>query len=188
MIANHGSLLKLVTLIFVLALTEQVRAETRTWLGADRNIWQHTEYRKTKNDFGGWLLITSDLNWIQKWETSPETVPIFNEANSVKTGEYLAILLLFVNPKTNEANHVSVRCDIKITQPDQSVSINRRGVDCMSGESRGNPNYIRLSPIVINFIGEVSDPLGEWVVEVDMTDVFRRTKLHLKRSFVLEKR
>lgn len=95
MIVNVKNLLKLITLLFGIGLIVEVQAQTGVWLGADRGTWKQTDYRKTKNDFGASLLITPDRNWKQKWETSPETVVRFDEANSVRIGENLTILPFF---------------------------------------------------------------------------------------------
>jgi hypothetical protein len=174
-------------LFSLLLIASAASAESGKWLGPDRSTWPNTEYRQTKSDFGGWLLITSDLDWQQKWNTPPDAVPYFNEAKSVKVGEQLVILTFFVNPKTDQGNRASVRCDIKVTRPDKSTSVYQQGIPCLSGELIGNPNHIRLSPAVIHFLGEKKDPLGNWVVEVVITDVKRNISLNLKTSFLLER-
>jgi len=56
----------------------------------------------------------------------------------------------------------------------------------LEGRPLGNPNNIRLSPAVIKFVGEKSDPVGKWLVEVGIQDVNRNTTLQLKTHFVLE--
>jgi len=38
---------------------------------------------------------------------------------------------------------------------------------------------------VIKFVGEKTDPLGEWVVDVEVEDVLRNTKLPLRTRFTL---
>lgn len=177
------SISKIILLLFVSSVSY---AESGKWLGPERSTWTDTEYRKTENDFGGWLIVTPDMDWKEKWNTHPDTVPYFNEAKSVKVGNQIVILTFFVNPKTNEKKQTNVLCDIKVTRPDKSVSINQKGIICMQGELQGNPDYIRLAPAVINFTGEESDPVGKWDIEVGISDVFRKTKLQLKTSFVLE--
>jgi hypothetical protein len=68
-----------------------VNAEVTKYFGKDKTKWSQTEFRKTKNDFAAWLLVTPDTDWQQKWDTSPDTVPYFREATSAKRGEPLAI-------------------------------------------------------------------------------------------------
>lgn len=156
------------------------------WLGPNRGNWPDTEFRKTKNDFAGMLLITPDTDWERKWNTPPDTIPHFREAKTAKIGEQLVILTFFVNPKADKNNNTNVICRIKATRPDNTISINEQGIPCMKGELLGNPNNIRLSPAVINFIGEKNDPIGMWLVEVEIEDVNRNTTLHLKTYFMLE--
>lgn len=155
------------------------------WLGPDRSKWPDTEFRKIKNDFGAVLLVTPDTDWRQKWNTPPDTIPRFREAKTVKLGEQLVILTFFVNPKTDAERNVNVVCGIKVTRPNKTISVNERNIPCMRGPLTGNPDYIRLSPAVIQFIGERTDPLGKWLVEVDIEDVNRKTILHLQTHFTL---
>jgi hypothetical protein len=155
------------------------------WLGPDRSKWPDTEFRKIKNDFGGLLLVTPDTDWRQKWNTPPDTIPRFREAKTAKVGEQLVILTFFVNPKTDDQRTVNVVCGIKVTRPNNTVSVNERNIPCMRGPLIGDVNFIRLSPAVIHFIGEKKDPLGIWVVEVDIEDVNRKTTLNLKTHFKL---
>src|SRR5262245_7338781 len=155
------------------------------WLGPDRKQWPDTEFRKTKNDFAAMLLVTPDTDWERKWKTPPDTIPRFREAKSVKVGQELVILTFFVNPKTDGNKRAHVRCSIKVTRPNKTVSVHERGITCLEGELEGDPNYIRLAPTVIKFVGESSDPLGEWVVDVEVEDVLRNTNLSLRTRFTL---
>lgn len=156
------------------------------WLGPDRSKWPDTEFRKTKNDFTGLLLVTPDTDWEQKWNTPPDTIPYFREAKSVRVGEELVILTFFVNPEPDGDGNADVLCSIKATRPNGTVSINEKNIPCMKGQVLGNPNNIRLSPAIINFVGEKNDPLGKWLVEVEIRDVNRNTTLQLKTHFILK--
>jgi len=155
------------------------------WLGSDRKKWPDTEFRKTKNDFAGVLLVTPDIDWKQKWNTPPDTIPYFREAKTVKIGDELAILTFFVNPKADGNGNANILCRIKVTQPNGTVSVDENNIPCMSGKVLGDTNNIRLSPAVIHFVGEKSDPLGKWVVEVGIHDVNRNTSLQLRTRFTL---
>jgi len=174
-------------LFFVLAFASfQAIGADNTWLGPDRSKWPDTEFRKTKNDFSGMLLVTPDTDWERKWNTPPDTIPHFKEAKTAKVGEELVILTFFVNPRTDGNGNANVLCSIKATQPNGTVSIDEKSIPCMTGKVLGNPNNIRLSPAVIKFVGEKSDPLGKWLVEVGIQDVNRNTTLQLKTHFILE--
>jgi hypothetical protein len=58
-------------------------------------------------------------------------------------------------------------------------------ISCLEGELKGDPNNIRLAPTVIKLVGETTDPLGEWLVDVEVEDVLRNTKLPLRTRFTL---
>ncbi len=172
-------------LIVFLLLPLEAVAEEEVWLGMDRNTWPQTEYRKTENGFGGWLLATSDVDWKEKWDTPSGTIPSFRKADRVSRGEEVAILTFFVNPKPGEDGNVQVLCALKVTRPDASISVDMDDIRCMEGRLRGSQDNVRLSPVIINFVGEEDDPLGDWVVEVEVFDVVRDTNIQLKTSFLL---
>jgi len=161
-------------------------AFSSVYFGPDFSEWSQTESRKEKDNFAGWLLITSDTNWQKKWETPPNTVPRFNEASVVKRGDELVILTFFVNPKTDTDNNANVICSLKVTRPDGSISVEQENIVCGEGKLQGPSQHIRLSPAIINFIGEKTDPLGIWIVEVEINDAVRDIKLNLKAQFELE--
>lgn len=173
-------------LIALIIISFQAIGADKVWLGPDRSNWPDTEFRKTKNDFTGLLLVTPDTDWEQKWSTPPDTIPYFREATSVSIGEELVILTFFVNPKPDDEGNANVLCSIKATRPNNTVSINEKDIPCMKGPILGNPDNIRLSPAIINFVGEKSDPLGKWLIEVEIQDVNRNTTLQLKTHFNLK--
>ncbi len=182
--SNRGARRALITaaLLLIPVLTS---AGDVAWLGPDRKQWPDTEFRKTKNDFAAMLLVTPDTDWKRKWNTPPDTIPRFREAKSVKMGQELVILTFFVNPKTDENRRAHVRCSIRVTRPNKTVALNQRGIPCLAGELKGDPNNVRLAPAVIKFVGETTDPLGEWIVDVEVEDVRRNTKLPLRARFTL---
>jgi len=161
-------------------------AFSSVYFGHDLSEWPQSESRKERDNFAGWLLVTSDTNWQEKWETPPDTVPRFNETSVVKIGEELVILIFFVNPKTDTENNANVICSLKVTRPDGSISVEQENIVCAKGKLQGPPHHIRLSPAIMNFVGEKTDPLGIWVVEVEINDAVRNIKLSLKTQFELE--
>jgi hypothetical protein len=176
---------KLLLFLLALASFHAVGAEN-AWFGPDKSKWPDTEFRKTKNDFAGFLLVTPDTDWEKKWNTPPDTIPYFREAKTAKVGDELVILTFFVNPKTDQSGNTNVICRIKTTRPNGTVSLDQKDIPCTKGKLLGHPNNIRLSPAIIKFVGEKGDPLGKWVVEVEIEDVNRKTFLQLKTQFILE--
>lgn len=177
--------MKLAILIALVFTVTSYPASGYLFHGDARDSWPQTDHSKVKNDFGGYLVVTSNMNWRQKWETDPETVPIFDEAKKIKRGEKLVVLTFFVNPKTDAKNNTNVLCSVEVIRPDKTISVNLKDISCLKGPLKGSPDYIRLAPPIINFVGEKSDPTGTWVVNVSLKDVNRDTELKLKTNFVL---
>jgi len=76
----------------------QVVAEDMLWKDNHGNRMPDTAYRKSVSGVGGWLLVTSDNDWEAKWNTSPDTIPNFNEAHTVVVEKSLHILSFGVPP------------------------------------------------------------------------------------------
>ena len=78
-------------------------------------------------------------------------------------------------------------CDIRVTRPDGSFSVNAKGVQCAAGKLQGDPRNVRLSSAIIKYIGEDGDPPGEWLIEVRLTDKMRGTIIPLTTHFNLQR-
>lgn len=156
------------------------------WRSPDGSPAPQTEWRKSREGFGGWLLITPDADWREKWETPPEETPSLNTTDRVAMGETITALIFFVNPAVGENGHIDIRCDLRVIRPDGTTAADVPGLECKTGALAGSPYNMRLSEPALQFVGEPGDPLGEWVIEVDLTDVHRGVTLSLKGRFVLE--
>ena len=145
-----------------------------------------TEFRKSKNGFGGWLVVTLDGDWRQKWETSPETVPKFTTTETVERGKTIFILIFFSNPKLDGEKNADVTCDLDVTRPDKTSSVHQRDAACFQEEVKGAPGNVYLSNAILKFIGEPKDPPGKWIVRVVLKDNHRNVQLPLRTSFTLK--
>ena len=155
------------------------------WKDQTQRMVDDTDARKSKDGFGGWVVVTSDADWRMKWQSSPETVPSFTEAKAVKRGQSVFVLIFFSNPLI--ANGMAdVTCDIDVTRPDGTSSIHQPGATCFGGRLEEDPHHVFLSGPVIQFIGEPRDPAGDWIVKVLLRDTARNVALPLKASFNLE--
>lgn len=157
------------------------------WVNRDGKRVPNTDNMKSIRGFGGWLVVTPDVDWEAKWYTSPETTPNFTEATTVKYGETLTILPFYINPGLNSSGEASVLCNIKVIRPDGSDSINAKDIKCVSGKLHGDPGNIRLTSTVIKYVGEEGDLPGIWHVEFELTDTVRKVTLPLKTRFKLVK-
>ena len=169
--------------LLLLVLLAIPHAHAGEYFGKDLSSWPQTEARKTKNDFAAWLLVTPNLDWQQRWDTPPDTIPHFDEANEVHVGEKLVVLTFFANPGTTANGHSFVKCSLKVTRPDGSLSVPEQLFDCLNGVLQGNPRNIRLSPAAIEFTAEPTDPLGVWVVAVTLEDTVRNVTLCLTTTY-----
>ena len=144
-----------------------------------------TEARKTHDGFTGAMLATTDRDWAGKWNNPGGEKPDFTLATTVAPGKPVFVLVFFVNPKLDGDGNANVRCDIRITGPDGTVTLDKKDSACFEGKYAGGPNDVALAPGSINFSGEPDDPEGFWTFEVMLRDANRDTQLPLKTGFTL---
>jgi hypothetical protein len=143
------------------------------------------ENQKSISGFGGWLLITADKDWEEKWSTPYKNTPYFSEVKDVKLGEEITILPFFANPKLDSISSINILCDIKVERPDGTFSINESNIPCAKGKLDTDPRSIFLTDTVIKYVGEKGDPYGIWTVTFEMKDFVRGVSVPLKTSFNL---
>jgi hypothetical protein len=182
-----GMLLKsaLVSLAVVGASAPAAHQEA-FWKDASGKAAPETRFRKSVKGFGGWLVVTSDQDWEQKWNTPADTTPSFTEATAVERGGRLFVLLLFSNPALTKSGRAVVKCDIEVERPDNTISTLLHDAVCFEGPLSGPAHNLYLSAPVIGFVGEQDDPAGEWTVRVEMKDKVRGATVPLETSFTLE--
>ena len=172
--------------IGVAALLSASAPTEGVWKDESGRPARETESQKSSKNFGGWLVVTSDADWKEKWQTPPETTPHFTTADTVKKGERLWILIFFVNPGVDAEHNADVTCNIQTIRPDGSFSIDQKNVVCFRGKVEGDPHILRLAAPVIGYVGEEKDPMGKWQVRVTLKDNRRQVGLPLKTSFTLK--
>jgi hypothetical protein len=156
--------------------------------GKDRKA-QHTDSAAADNDniaFSGWLLVTDDQDWREKWNTPETSVPTFSEVHEVQLGEKITILTFYRNPLPDENGQIDIRCDLTIIKPDGSLSFQQEDMACANETLQGNPANLRLTSVIVDFIGEIGDPYGRWTVEVTLKDVNRGVEIPLQTYFELK--
>ena len=184
---KHLSLICTLSLVTLVATAEQETflTDDSGWVDMNGHKIPDASNIKSVNGFGAHLLVTPDRDWAAKWDTSHDTVPYFSEADRVQIGERLTILTFYINPMADATGNVLITCDLKVVRPDGTLSVKENGLECVAGELAGDPRSVRLSPFVLEYIGEPHDPLGKWSVEVVMTDEMRGAIASLKTSFEL---
>ena len=149
------------------------------------NVIADSESRKWVRGFGGWLIVTSDQDWKEKWNNPAGGTPVFTEAKDVGLGEKITILTLYKNPQSDQNNRIAISCDIKVTRPDGSISYEMNEIECAKEELVGRRDNVRLTHAIIDYVGELGDPYGLWVVEVTLKDNIAKIVIPLKKSFEL---
>lgn len=176
----------LLALLFIAASVFAATASFGDWRSQDGEPVSNTDARKSIDGFGAAVIITSDADWESKWKTPPSTTPNFSTTDKLKIGEQATILIFFANPKQDTAGSVDVTCDIKVTRPDGRVS-DDRGLKGYTGKLREVVTNTFLTETAIRVVGEPTDPLGEWVVEITVHDNVRHVSVPLRTKFTLTK-
>lgn len=154
------------------------------WIMPDGSVAPDVKNRKANSNFGGLLLVTADIDWEKKWNEM-KSPPKFKDDKIVKRGEHIYILPFFANPKLDNDSNFRVICDVRLTRPDGSVSIDRKEVHCGEGKLEVSPQQIFVARAAFKYVGEQNDPLGEWKVSYRIKDILRGASILLEDSFVL---
>jgi hypothetical protein len=172
--------LVLVSVIVASASTD----ESMGWRDENGHSVSNTDVHKAINGFGASVIITTDTDWEKKWNTPAANTPQFTTVDKLKIGERATILIFFANPKLDSNGSVDVTCDIKISRPNNITSENS-GLKGFSGKLMGPPTNTFLTETVIRFVGESTDPLGEWVIDINVHDNIRQVTVPLRSKFTL---
>lgn len=135
--------------------------------------------------FAGWLLATSDEDWVQQWNMPSDSAPRFTEASRVAYGDSLTVLIFFANPTPNSAGDMELSCDIEVRRPDGSYSINEKDLHCANRKVPRQAHHVQLAAAVVTFDAESDDPPGTWTVSVTLTDNVAGIDFPLETSFEL---
>lgn len=133
--------------------------------------------------FSASLVITADPDWQKQWESPPEVAPHFDLANEVTEGGSLYILSFLSNPMLDADGMTQVRCDLRISKPDGSMSGDERDLPCFVTKLETDPKLVYLSTVGVKFTAEAGDPKGTWTVTINVRDTLRNVSIPLKSSF-----
>ena len=162
-------------------------SESPSWQNKEGKPISEIETVKSKDGFTGSVLAVTDQDWKQKWNTPPENTPNFNKAGVVIYGTKVFILIFFSNPAQDDQQISNIRCDLKIIDPAGTAILSRQDMVCFSGRVAGSLHNRYLSVPVISFVGDPTDPVGTWVIEVNLRDTIRKVELPLRTTFELTK-
>ena len=172
-------------LVFAAAIGASASSgENLGWRDQEGQLVQNTDDRKAIEGFGASVIITTDVDWEKKWNTPAATTPKFTTTDKLRIGEQGTILIFFANPKLDSDNSIDVTCDIKITRPN-NITTENSGLKGYAGKLMGPPENTYLTESIIRFVGEPSDPVGEWVININVHDNIRHVTVPLKLKFNL---
>jgi hypothetical protein len=171
--------------LLVLALVAGPISAEVGWKDKDGKPVPETESQKSVAGFGGWLIVTPDKDWEEKWNAPSEAGPHFSVAETVNKGGELFILTIFTNPQLDASGAANVTLDIDVRRPDGSTSTRSEGAVCFQGTLRGPAHNMYLCGPVVGFVGEQSDPVGSWSVRINLTDNIRKAEIPLSATFTL---
>ncbi|MBJ6724609.1 hypothetical protein [Geomesophilobacter sediminis] len=140
--------------------------------------------RKTIDGFGAAVILTSDKDWSEKWNTPSDVIPRFTTVDKLHRGESATLLIFFANPKQDAEGNVDITCDVKTIRPDNRVTEDK-GLPGFKGKIAGSAKNTFLTQVAIKFVVEPNDPLGEWTFEVTVHDNQRHVAVPLKYRFTL---
>lgn len=166
----------------VLLLAVCGAAFAQPWRSPDGDASPVSEARKEVDGFSAMLLVTPDLDWAEKWDTPPDVIPHFREADQVERGEKLAILIFFANPLVVDGK-VDAAVDLRVTQPDGNAQIDAPDASCYSGAFAANPSNVMLCETSLGYSADPDDLSGEWSVDVVVKDRHRKVEIPLRTSF-----
>ena len=172
--------------LFALLLAGAVQAQSGNWHDEHGKPLAETASTKSQSDFAGSLLLTTDEDWQEKWNTPPENKPHFNQANVVAYGKKVFTMIFFSNPLRDAEGTANVKCGLKISDPSGKVSFEQQDMVCYTGKLAGSPYNLYLGGPVLAFSGDAGDPPGTWSVDVTLRDENRHVTLPLRSTFELK--
>jgi hypothetical protein len=177
----------LVTFVILAAIACSVASGAESvWKDGNGKPMADEPSRKSVSGFGGWLVVTPDTDWEAKWKTPRDVTPAFTTSDEVHVGETLTILIFYVGPRDSAGGTIDIRCDLKVTRPDGSASVDEKGLACGTGSLQGPASDLRLSELIVQYVGEPGDPLGLWTVEVTLRDANAEKSVSLRTGFTLK--
>lgn len=163
------------------------KKEEIVWRDEKGKVLKDDESRRTKNGFGGWVILTDNLLWLNEWKKPSGGYPRMNAVTKVKKNRPVELVTFFSNPKLDKDQKAHITYNLTITKPDGNVDIITTGGVCTVGKITDGLLATRVCENPLSFMAEPHDPAGDWKFEVTLTDKIGGTVLNLAYSFKLEK-
>lgn len=119
-------------------------------------------------EFTSAILITSDTDWLKKWNTPSSTTPQFKTSSTLKSGDTAAVLIFFSG--LNEAGgRLKLMCEIEIRKPNGATQTVPETV-CYDEASLGQRKNVLIADARIEFKVQSGDPAGFWEFRIKLRD------------------
>jgi hypothetical protein len=120
------------------------------------------------------VLITSDTDWLEKWNTPASSIPQFSTAKELKTGEAATVLVL-LSGLTPANGRLKALCAIEIRQPDGVIQAVPETA-CYDEMSLGQRKNMLMADARVEFKVEQGDPDGLWLFRIIVKDAFSSSR------------
>jgi hypothetical protein len=114
------------------------------------------------------VLLTSDPDWMKKWNTPASDVPQLKSVRELKTGQ-AATLLIFFSGLVPAEGHLKALCSIAVNKPN-GVTDASRDIPCYDEPSLGQRKNVLLADVRADLKVEPGDPSGLWLFQIVVQD------------------
>lgn len=160
------------------------QTQAQPWRGPNGSPSPSSESRGEVDGFSAMVLVTPDLDWQEKWNTPPDTIPNFREASTIVRGETVAILPFLSGPRIVDGR-IDTTVDLRILQPDGVPQVDQKAAPCLTGPVGEIGANVLLCQTSLGFFASPTDPLGEYQVEIVVRDRHRNVEVPLRARFQL---
>lgn len=124
------------------------------------------------------VLVTTDADWREKWNSSSDSVPHFGGPGVMKSGDTATVLTLFSNPRLKNGQ-AALHCDLTVINPD-GTSDRHPPQPCFEGPIPGGPHSLHMAGLEIGFQVSPTDLSGLHGFEIGVTDVHAGVRVPVK--------
>jgi len=160
-------------------------AQSPLWRDAEGKPLPESPSRRSEDGFAGSVVLTTDADWKEKWETPADSKPTLTVVEKIGFGKTVTLLIFFSNAKRDGAGEVNVRCDLSMVDPSGKTTVLKKDAVCHDGLLAGPATNLYLSRPVVAMSFEAGDVPGAWSFDVILRDQVRNLSLPLRTTIEL---
>ncbi len=135
------------------------------------------------NGFGVQFALIEDKKFFDNWNTP--AIPHFTNTFVASRGVPIYTMVVFAGAGLRSDGTADVTYDVIVRKPDGSIY--GQDKDLIGVKERIDPDGLYLVRDYFAVRIEPNDPAGEYTVEISVRDNVKKSELHLKRKFTVEK-